>query len=359
MAVGMVTFWQHAVPGVDDSVFVAEELRLGELAEEYGFDFVGMPEHHFEDYSMCVDNIQALSYLAGKTQRIGLMTAVVVLPWHDPIRVAERMILLDHMSGGRAMFGIGRGLAPKEYAAFGIDQNEARERFDEMGEMILRALETGYIEGDGPFYPLDRYELRPKPLASFRDRVFGVANSPSSVEAVARLGARLTVLVAEHLEDMVPNIELYRKVWRETHDTEPLPPLFNDFTFCTRDPELAERARNEWFAGSWEMTLDHYQLRNFDFNKLKGYEAHASNGRPERPGFAETQVWGTPEEIIEGYRRRIDVVGESMASWVFRFGGMPFDICEQSIRLFCEEALPEIRRMMSTPLALPALAANA
>src|SRR6266542_5080118 len=88
-------------------------------------------EHHFDDYSMCPDNMQFLSWLAGRTSRVGLGTAAVILPWNNPLRVVEKMILLDHFSQGRAVFGMGRGLAKMEYRGQMIDMNEARERFDE------------------------------------------------------------------------------------------------------------------------------------------------------------------------------------------------------------------------------------
>ena len=76
--------------------------------------------------------------------------------------------MLDALCDGRLVFGIGRGLARQEYEAFGIDMEEARPRFDEAAPMIMQALETGFIEGDGPFYPQKRTEIRPRPSRSFR-----------------------------------------------------------------------------------------------------------------------------------------------------------------------------------------------
>jgi alkanesulfonate monooxygenase SsuD/methylene tetrahydromethanopterin reductase-like flavin-dependent oxidoreductase (luciferase family) len=248
------------------------------------------------------------------------------------------------MSGGRAMFGMGRGLSPKEYAAFGIDQGEARQRFDEMAPMITRALETGIIEGDGPFYPLEPHELRPRPVGSFRDRTYAVASSASSAAATARVGARLVMNVAEEIDKLAPLIEVWQKTWRENWDSEPPPPVFSDFTFCTRDAELTERARREWYPTAWDLTLDHYQLNEVDFTKIKGYESHAE--RKERPPYADTQVWGSPEEIIAGYRKRIEVAGSECAfTSLYRFGGMPADIAEKSMRLFAAEVLPEIKKL--------------
>jgi alkanesulfonate monooxygenase SsuD/methylene tetrahydromethanopterin reductase-like flavin-dependent oxidoreductase (luciferase family) len=345
MQVGVISFFQHAVPGIDDGQFVQEEFQLAVRAEDLGFDFIGLPEHHFEDYSMCVDNIQALSYLAGKTSTIGLMTAVVVLPWHDPVRVAERMIFLDHMSNGRAMFGIGRGLAPREYAAFRIDQNEARARYDEIASMVLAALETGILEGKGPYYECGPLELRPRPLRSFRDRLFGVANSPQSAEAAARLGTRLTMAVSMSMDKMMPTIELYRKTWLETHHSPPPGPLLTDYTFCTRDAALVRQAREVWYPRTWDMIVDHYGLGRVDFTQIRGYETYGAGKQAPMPRFEESQVWGAPEEIIERWEERLKNVDDAMAGFIFRVGGMPYEVVEHSLSLFAEEVLPELKKL--------------
>jgi alkanesulfonate monooxygenase SsuD/methylene tetrahydromethanopterin reductase-like flavin-dependent oxidoreductase (luciferase family) len=134
-------------------------------------------EHHFTDYAACPDNLQFLSWLAGRTHRIQLATGAVIIPWNDPLRVAEKVAFLDHLSDGRAVLGLGRGLARVEYEGFGIDMGESRERFDEASRMIIEALDKGFIEGEGPFYPQKRTEIRPRPQSSFRDRLYCVGRS--------------------------------------------------------------------------------------------------------------------------------------------------------------------------------------
>ena len=87
------------------------------------------------------------------------------------------------------MLGLGRGLARVEYEHFGIEMASSRDRFDEAAQMIVDGLDKGFVEGSGPYYPQTRTEVRPRPRASFRDRLYAVGISPESVEAVARLGA--------------------------------------------------------------------------------------------------------------------------------------------------------------------------
>jgi alkanesulfonate monooxygenase SsuD/methylene tetrahydromethanopterin reductase-like flavin-dependent oxidoreductase (luciferase family) len=94
--------------GRSDADVFAEHLALGDLAEPLGFDSLFALEHHFTGYAMSPAPTQLLSYYAGRTRRITLGTAVIVLPWHDPVRVAEQIALLDVMCGGRCLFGFVR-----------------------------------------------------------------------------------------------------------------------------------------------------------------------------------------------------------------------------------------------------------
>src|SRR3954467_15928014 len=114
-------------PSLSDGQVVAEEIQLGELADELGYHALWPVEHHFNDYSFCPDNTVLLANMAARTKRILLGTGAVILPWNQPLRVAEKIALLDHLSGGRVLFGMGRGLARREYAGFGIPMDESRD----------------------------------------------------------------------------------------------------------------------------------------------------------------------------------------------------------------------------------------
>ena len=98
MHVGMGIIFQGQGEGCTDRDVYRNELRLGDLAEPLGFESLWGVEHHFTDYTMCPDVLQYLSYFAGRTQRLRLGSMVVVLPWHQPIRVAEQVLVLDHLS---------------------------------------------------------------------------------------------------------------------------------------------------------------------------------------------------------------------------------------------------------------------
>ena len=112
MDVGMMmVFASYGWENCSDARVWDEEIRLARLAADLGFDCLWSAEHHFNDYSFVPDNIQLMTYLAALCPNIDLGTAAVILPWHDPLRVAEQAAVLDNLSKGRFRFGMGRGLA--------------------------------------------------------------------------------------------------------------------------------------------------------------------------------------------------------------------------------------------------------
>src|SRR5262245_35822666 len=218
MDVSLQLIFQNYGGALSDADHVAAETDVALAAEPLGFDKVFVVEHHFTDYAACPDNAQFLSYVAAKTSRVKLGTGAFILPWNNPLRVAEKIALLDHLSGGRAVLGLGRGLARREYRGMGVAMQESRDRFDEAARMILDATDSAVIEGDGPYYPQARTEIRPRPLRGFRDRLYAIGMSPESVEQAARLGARLAIFSQMPWEMWAgTSLQTYRTVYRETH----------------------------------------------------------------------------------------------------------------------------------------------
>ena len=145
----MMLFSTYGWDDCSDGRAWEEELHLARLAAELGFDCLWSTEHHFNDYSFVPDNVQLMTHLAALYPEIDVGTAAVILPWHDPPRVAENAAVLDLLSHGRLRLGMGRALARREFDAFRLSMDESRGRFDEAAPMIVRALETGFMEGDG------------------------------------------------------------------------------------------------------------------------------------------------------------------------------------------------------------------
>ena len=146
MHVGMSAVFQGFGGTLSDGEVWAADLALADLAEPLGFESIWSVEHHFTDYTMCPDVLQFLTYMAGRTTRVKLGSMVLVLPWHDPVRAAEQIVLLDHMSNGRLILGLGRGTGKIELDGFRVQMSQARQQFKESAEAILGAVETGVRE---------------------------------------------------------------------------------------------------------------------------------------------------------------------------------------------------------------------
>src|SRR4029079_11934019 len=261
MRVGVqMVFQSWGYDQISDGEVVADEIRLGVLADELGFHALWPVEHHFDDYSFCPDNTVFLAHMAARTKQIKLGTGAVILPWNTPLRVAEKIALLDHLSNGRVLFGMGRGVARCAYAGFGIPMDESRDRFDEAARMILDALDTGYIEGDGPYFPQPRTPIRPAPARSFDGRVFCVAMSPDSVLAAADLGARMVTFSQRPWDDQAVAINTYKARFVEHHGKEPEAPVICDFVYCDNDEGRAEDMAQKYIAGYLASVMEHYEL---------------------------------------------------------------------------------------------------
>jgi alkanesulfonate monooxygenase SsuD/methylene tetrahydromethanopterin reductase-like flavin-dependent oxidoreductase (luciferase family) len=194
MHTGLGMIFQNLDGRMSDAEMMRHELTLARDAEAAGFDSVWTTEHHFSDYQLAPNVTQFLSWVAGQTERVRLGTMVTVLPWHDPVRVVENFTLLDHLSGGRAILGIGRGLGRVEFDGFRLQMSESRRRFTEYTEAIVNALETGFIESQGELYQQPRTPIRPRPYASFKGRTFASAISPQSMDLMAELGVGLMII---------------------------------------------------------------------------------------------------------------------------------------------------------------------
>src|SRR5919106_2024758 len=213
MRVGMASIFQNPGRHLSDRDVYREELRLADLAEPLGFESIWSVEHHFTDYTMCPDVLQFLTYMAGRTQRAGLGSMVVVLPWHDPLRVAEEVSMLDTICDGRLILGLGRGAGKVEFDGFRLPMDESRDRFVESAEMLLRGLESGYCEYDGTYVKQPRKAIRPAPFKSFRGRTYAAAVSPESLLLMARLGVGILISPQKPWHEVAKEVETYRGVY--------------------------------------------------------------------------------------------------------------------------------------------------
>jgi alkanesulfonate monooxygenase SsuD/methylene tetrahydromethanopterin reductase-like flavin-dependent oxidoreductase (luciferase family) len=347
MHVGFGTFFQ-AVDGLSDRETWAAELALADRAEPLGFDSVWAVEHHFAGYSMSPHPLQFLTWVAARTERVRLGSMVCVLPWHDPVRLAEEAAVLDHVSGGRLVLGIGRGLARLEFDGMGIDMARSRELFAASAEALLDAFDSGTLTVDGRAPA----EIRPRPFRSLRGRTYASSISPESTAAMARLGAGMMLFLQKPWPQTIADVEAYAARYRELNDADPPKPLLVLVVACHRDADRAAE-RFEYVKRYYASTIDHYEFDDAGLAQIPGYEYYgriadtiAKHGRDTFAQFlAELQPSGTPAQVTEQIIACVERVDAGGVILVPSFGGMSVAAARENQALLASEVLPALREV--------------
>lgn len=141
-----------------------EVIAQAELADRIGYDTFWVAEHHFHEYGVVPNPALMLAALAQRTKRLRLGTAISILTFHNPLTVAENYAMVDVLSGGRLVYGVGSGYLPHEFAGYGIDPAEKRDRFDENLAIVRRLLASERVSAKGRFSNVDAVALNVRPL---------------------------------------------------------------------------------------------------------------------------------------------------------------------------------------------------
>jgi alkanesulfonate monooxygenase SsuD/methylene tetrahydromethanopterin reductase-like flavin-dependent oxidoreductase (luciferase family) len=341
--------------GRADASVVHEHLALGDLAEPLGFDSLWALEHHFTGYAMSPAPTELLAYYAGRTKRLTLGTAVIVLPWHDPIRVAEQIALLDILCGGRCLFGFGRGAASVEYAGFRVPMEEARPRFVEAARIVVKALADEVFEWDGEFFKIPRTAIRPRPVSHPERRFYASSVSPESAEIMARLGFGVLVVMQNEWPKAAEDIQRYREIATSVGHT-PRPPIILTNVSVAESREEAQERAVQYLSRKWDSIDDHYHFSDGHLAHVKGYEFYGGMARTyskmKDEGFrkkatefyVKIQIVGTPDDCLQQVAELHRLTGVGHLVTEFAFGGMPHEQAELNMRLFAERVMPVLQR---------------
>ena len=355
MKVGIALNMLHQA-GRSDASVVNEHLALGDLAEPLGFDSLFALEHHFTGYAMSPAPTELLAYYAGRTRRIHLGTAVIVLPWHDPVRVAEQIALLDILCGGRCLFGFGRGAASVEYEGFRIPMGEARPRFVEAAQIIVKALSQDSFEHDGEFFHIPRTAIRPRPISHPERRFHASAVSPDSAEIMAKLGFGVLMVMQNEWPKAAEDIARYREIATAAGHA-PRPPIILTNVCCADSRDEAHERAVKYLGQKWQSIDDHYHFSDGHLATVKGYESYGKMARTYAKigESAETrkkatdfyvgiQIVGTPKDCLDKIGQLQRLTGLDHLVTEYSFGAMPHEEAERNMRLFADRVLPVLQR---------------
>ena len=275
-----------------DSDGYQDFIRYVVAAEELGFSSVFLVEHHFTGFGQVSASLNLLSYLAARTSKIRLGTAVVVLPWHNPVLIAEEAATLDLLSNGRLDFGVGKGYRPYEFSGFCIPQEEATARFDEAIDVIRQAWTSqDRFSYNGTWWRYDNIVVEPAPIQQPHPPFWMGAGSPESIRRAAREGYNLLLDQIAPIDVIIARVRVFREECQAIDR-----PYNPSMVGVTRGLQIVhnEEERKRAILTRREV------LKNIgDLARGPGAERyHQIKDDPDAFELDDAPLLGTPEEII-------------------------------------------------------------
>ena len=327
-----------------------DEVEWTKAADRAGFKYSWATEHHFlEEYSHLSANESFIGYLAGVTNRIHVGSGIfnITPPVNHPARVAERVAMLDHLSGGRFEFGVGRGSSTTEQRGFGIENPDVtKEMVDEVLPQFARMWRETSYSFDGQFFSMPPRNVLPKPFTDPHPPIWMAAGNPSTFEKAARLGVGVLCFTMGSPEQLKPLIEVYK---REIEHAEPVGDYVNDNIMVTSQMlclEDGQRARDI----ACDMTSGYQNslvFRYLDtFPKPPGIPTwpdlipEPTPERLEQGIQAGTICVGTPEEVDRAVATYA-AAGADQLVFGMLSTTMPLEIAIEAVETFGRQVLPE------------------
>ena len=345
-------------PATPDSMNMDDTLYMGELVEPLGFDSIWATEHYGSAYSMQPNPPQYLAYWAGRTSRVDVGTAVIVAPWWNPVRLASEISMLDILLKGRRLhLGIGRGIAPHEYASLGYPMDESHKYFYDVINVIRAADGAERFEFKGDVYDIPPTSIRPQARhkGELTNNIKVAFSTESSAMLAAQNGLGQMFVGGDDVNEMTSKVQRFNKI-RKDLGLPPDQPTTLLWMYCAETAEEAEEGW-EYFKNQGVAAQHHYfDWNNPGYDGIKGYEEYLSRQTADiSPAEARlaarraTQPIGTPEMIIEKIKFMQETISMEKVVIHMMYGGMPREKAEKSLRLFAEKVLPEVHAM-STPI---------
>lgn len=315
-----------------------ERLRLAELYDGAGFRTYHLSEHHATPLNMSPSPSVFLAAVAQRTKRLRFGPLVYTLPLHHPLRLAEEICLLDHLSDGRLEVGVGRGISPFEVGYWGLDPKTAPLQYREALAVVLRALQGGELTFKGEFYRFDAVPIVMEPLQRPHPPLWcGVSTAESAIWAVQQGASIVVNAPAEHARSV---IAAYRQSWSTAGRLAANPPFLGisrAIVIAPTDAEALAAARRGW-------------ARYHDsFHKIWKRHGSAPTAAITPPSFDEVianglGIAGSPATVRDVLAAQCATAGANYLVARFAFGEVTFDEARLSAELFSAEIMPVLAR---------------
>jgi alkanesulfonate monooxygenase SsuD/methylene tetrahydromethanopterin reductase-like flavin-dependent oxidoreductase (luciferase family) len=327
-----------------------DEVEWTKAADRAGFKYTWATEHHFlEEYSHLSANESFLAYLAGVTERIHLGSGIINItpPVNHPARIAERVAVIDHLSGGRLEFGMGRGSSSTEQRGFGINDPElTKEMFDEVVEQIPRMWRKEKYSYEGKFFSMPERNVLPKPYTDPHPPLWVAAGNPSTFEKAARMGLGVLCFASIPLPKLAEYIAIYKK---NIVNAEPVGGYINNNIMitsqmlCLEDGHKAREIATDMTSGYQNSLVFHY----LDTFPKPDYVPDWPEVLPEPTmeqldqAIASGQVCiGDPDEVAKAVQTYVDT-GADQLTFGMLSTTMPVEIAIEAVETFGKHVLPQ------------------
>jgi len=338
----------------DEHRLIQDCVRTAVLADELGFDYMWVGEHHFLDQYHHVSAPETLvGAMATVTSRIRLAHGIMTLQpkMNHPVRAAERIALEDHLSHGRVDFGSGRGSGEKEWSGFGIDAADTKEAWDESLRAILAMWKTETFEWKGKHFQIPPCNVVPKPFQQPHPPLWLACTNPETQRLAGERGLGSIAFMYAGIEDVAERVRIYREGIANPKDrfSDSVNDCFAYFANCVVD---ADEARAK------ELYLESSEKQRAAFTTHAWTSITGTTLRPEvRQEIAAKRssgvdwedvlarggsVVGTPARAIETLRGYADI-GIDMTVFNVFPGVTGFDELERNLRVLAATVLPAFR----------------
>jgi alkanesulfonate monooxygenase SsuD/methylene tetrahydromethanopterin reductase-like flavin-dependent oxidoreductase (luciferase family) len=314
---------------------LANRLKIIEAYDRRGIRGYHLAEHHGTPLGYAASPSVFLAAAAQRTKRIKIGPLIYILPLYHPLRLVEEICMLDNLSDGRFMLGMGRGISPIEAGFFGVPAGEMRARYFEASDLILKALQSETLTYHGKYYSFDNVPIISHPIQKPYPELWYATRTPESFAWAGKAGANTVTLAFDAQVREMTNI--YKKAWveagRDIKDM-PLVGVSRHIVVAETDREakaLASRAYKRWVASFRKLWLD------------SGHDAPLKNLYPDSWEELEGLMngcAGSPETVRRYALEEAERCGTNyLVSW-FAFGDLEVDQVLRSLELFAEHVIP-------------------
>lgn len=324
----------------DDGRYIQETLEEAKLAEELGVDAVFLAEHHFDGNCVYVDPPTFAAALCMATKRVKIGFAVLQTSLYHPLRLTEQLSLLDHLSQGRLIVGLGRGsmVNTYEYAAYQVDIDEAQDRFEEIEKIMLECWTKDRVVHEGKYWRFDIPHLRPRPFTQPHPQILRAATSEESIKAQGRRG-RPIILPPTPNDATAKQVAWFRQGMAEAGFDE---------------NRIADTLRQSWVMRQTIIAeTDSIAMGEgvSYFRSMQTFRAAQSPGYRDRimgdsasSAVPKGMICGSPETVREQFVE-LSKLGIGGVAVRIRVGPMPVEFSMNGLRLFMRDVAPYMKAL--------------